>query len=144
VKEVVLEARGLLRGSSGPALETFLRRAPGIHHANANYLSETVVVGFDEDRTSEAEVRHLVEQCGYHCGGEVVPRHVCAPDAEVVEVPRGRRSHALGQAGAPAVHAGHAPPAAERVEPQPVGHEMHAGNESAAPGAVAGEDGAGG
>ncbi len=32
MKEVVLETRGLLRGSSGPALETFLRRAPGVHH----------------------------------------------------------------------------------------------------------------
>ena len=140
MREVVLEAGGLLRGSSGPALETFLGRVPGIHHANANYLSDTVVVGFDEDRIGEPDVRGLIEQCGYHCGGQVVPRHVCAPDAEVVEAPRGGRSHAPDPAGAaPAVHAGHPPPAAARVEPQPAAQEMHAGHEPAAPGAVAGE-----
>lgn len=78
-----------MRASSGPALETFLRRAPGVHHANANYLSGTVVVGFDDDRISEAEIRGC-----YHCGGEVLPRHVSAPDAETVAVLHGGRSYA--------------------------------------------------
>jgi Cu2+-exporting ATPase len=140
VKEVVLEARGLLGGSSGPALETFLRRAAGIHHANANYLSGTVVVGFDDERISEAEIRGMIEQCGYHCGGEVVPRHVCAPDAEIVAAPHGGKAHAAGpEAGAPAPHAGHTPPASTAVEFEPVAHDMHAGHEEAATGAAAGE-----
>jgi Cu2+-exporting ATPase len=45
MKELVLEAGGLLRGSSAPALETFLRRHAGIHHAEANYMSDTVLWG---------------------------------------------------------------------------------------------------
>lgn len=32
-REVVLEAGGLLRGSSAPALDTFLKRQPGMHRA---------------------------------------------------------------------------------------------------------------
>lgn len=78
MKEVVLEAGGLLRGSSAPALETFLRRHEGIHHAGANYMSDTVTVGFDEMAISEEEIRGLIEECGYHCRGEVMPKHVCS------------------------------------------------------------------
>jgi hypothetical protein len=76
---VVLEAGGLVRGSSGPALETFLRRESGIHHAEANYLSDTVTVGYDEAVIAESKIRSLIEQCGYHCRGEVVPRPVVIP-----------------------------------------------------------------
>ena len=126
MKEVVLEAGGLLRGSSGPALETFLRRASWIHHAHASYLSQTVVVGFDETQISEAEVRRLVEQCGYHCRGEVMPRHVCAPDMEIVGAPRGAVAAMPG--GEPhAAHGGHAP-AAQEGRPAPA-HDMHAEHE---------------
>lgn len=53
VKEKVFEAGGLLRGSSGPALETFLRRQPGVHRAEASYMSETVTVAYDEDVVTE-------------------------------------------------------------------------------------------
>lgn len=62
MKEVVLEASGLLQGGSAPALETFLRRHPGIHHAEANYLSDTVIVGYDETGISEAQIRRLLVQ----------------------------------------------------------------------------------
>ena len=79
MREAVLEAGGLLRGSSGPALQTVLERHAGVHHAEANYLNETVTVGFDERVVTEADIRDLIEECGYHCSGEVVPRHLCAP-----------------------------------------------------------------
>src|SRR3990172_4774557 len=80
LREVVLEASGLLGASSAPALEAFLRRHSGIHHAAANYLNQTVTVGYDESLISEAEIRRLIEECGYHCRGEALPRHVCAPE----------------------------------------------------------------
>jgi P-type Cu2+ transporter len=77
---VVLEASGLLRGSSAPALEAFLRRQPGIQQVEANAASQTVTVGYDETRMTEAELRRLIEECGYHCAGRIMPRHVCAPE----------------------------------------------------------------
>ena len=76
MKEEVFETRGLIHGSSGPALETFLRRQPGIHHAEASYMSETVTVGYNESVISEQAIRVLIERCGYHCRGEVVPSHL--------------------------------------------------------------------
>jgi P-type Cu2+ transporter len=100
---VVLEASGLLRGSSAPALEAFLRRQPGIHDVEANTTSQTVTVGYDETRVTEAELRRLIEECGYHCAGRIMPRHVCAPEPGVAGV---HRPPPL--AGG---HAGHAMPA---------------------------------
>jgi Cu2+-exporting ATPase len=91
MKTVVLEAGGLVRASTAPALEAFLRRHPAIDHVEASYLSETVTVGYDESRISEAEIRGLIEKCGFHCQGQVMPRHVCA--------------------AAPGVAAAHRPPA---------------------------------
>lgn len=80
MKQVVLEAGGLLRGSSGPALQSFLLRHRGIRHAEASYMSETVTVEYDEAEISEAEVGRLIEQFGCHCEGEVVPRNVVGPE----------------------------------------------------------------
>ncbi|HEX9596706.1 MAG TPA: cation transporter, partial [Anaerolineales bacterium] len=106
MKEVVLEAGGLVRGSSAPALETFLRRHPGVHHAEASYMSDTVTVGYDETVISEAEIRGLIEECGYHCRGEVLPRHICAPE--------------------PGTDVEHRPPALAGEHAGHAGHEMHA------------------
>jgi Cu2+-exporting ATPase len=112
VKEVVLEAGGLLRGSSAPALEPVQRRQPGIHHVEANAVSQTETVGYDETATSEAEIRRLIEECGYHCRGEVRPRHLCAPELEVA-VPSQPLASTTG-------HAGHAPAqGVQAPSPQP-------------------------
>jgi Cu2+-exporting ATPase len=100
MKEVVLEAGGLLRGSSGPALQTFLRRQRGVHHVEASYMSETVTVGYDGSQVSEVTLRGLIEECGYHCSGEVLPRHLCEPEPG---------PDAAGQSKAGA-HAGHVMP----------------------------------
>ena len=113
MKEIVLEAGGLVRGSSGPALETFLHRHPGIHHAEASYMSDTVTVGYDETEVSEAEIRRLIEECGYHCRGEVLPKHICAPEP--------------GQAAV------HRPPALTGEYAEHAGHEMHAMPKAAPP-----------
>jgi len=78
-REVVLEAGGLLRGSSAPALDTFLRRHAGIHRAESNSLNGTVTVAYDESMISQAQIEQLIEECGLHCRGEAVPAHLCAP-----------------------------------------------------------------
>ena len=79
VREVVLEAGGLLGGSSAPALDTFLRRQPGMHRAESNFLNGTVTVAYDESMISQATIERLIKECGLHCRGEAVPKHVGAP-----------------------------------------------------------------
>ncbi len=142
MRDLVLEAGGLLRGSSAPALETFLRRHPGVHHADANYLSQTVTVGYDEAMISEAELRWLIETCGYHCRGEMLPKHVCAPESgtAVAHRPPVRGEHVghvmpPARPGAPPEHAGHPMPAPEVAAPamEHAGHAMAVPAEGGAP-----------
>lgn len=112
MKEFVLEAGGMLSGSSAPALQTFLSRQPGIHHVEANTMSGTVTVGYDENTIIEARIRQLIEECGYHCRGEVVPRHLMGTESAE------KANHAAHPAHD--VHAGHATAAQKPAEH--VGH----------------------
>ncbi|HKP75387.1 MAG TPA: copper-translocating P-type ATPase [Longimicrobiaceae bacterium] len=126
MKEIVLEAAGMLRGSTGPALQVFLLRHPGVHRADASAVSGTVTVCFDEMAVSEAELAGLVEECGLHCSGEVLPAHLCAPAAAPAgsgiraEPGRAAGSHTAG-AGAAAAHAGHG---GTKLETSQMAHEM--------------------
>ncbi|NOT10037.1 MAG: copper-translocating P-type ATPase [Gemmatimonadales bacterium] len=127
MREVVLEACGLVHGSSGPALGGFLRRQPGIHHAETNALSGSVTVGFDEALIGQAEIEKLIQECGLHCGGEVVPRHLCSPapvPAAARPAPGPGEDHTAH--GAPAdTHARHAQGApAAAGEMAQMAHEM--------------------
>ncbi|HLF76675.1 MAG TPA: heavy metal translocating P-type ATPase [Dehalococcoidia bacterium] len=93
MREEVFETKGLIFGSSGPALETFLRRQPGIHHAEASCMTESVTVGYDESQIPEDEIRALIERCGYHCRGEVVPSHLTKVAATKDDSAGGRKAH---------------------------------------------------
>ena len=127
MKELVLEAGGLLRGSSAPALQTFLRRHAGIHHAEASTMSDTVTVGYDESVISETEIRHLIEECGLHCRGEVLPRHICAEETGAVDEHAGHTTHGehMGHV-MHGEHAGHAVPAGHAMPTDHKGHIMPA------------------
>ena len=115
MKQVVFEAGGLVRGSSAPALQAFISRQPGIHHVEANAMSDSVTVGYDENTITEVRIRQLIEECGYHCRGEVVPRHIMGTEAteqtdHAAHLPLDEHAgHARG-AQKPAEHAGHAAP----------------------------------
>ena len=111
-REVVLEAGGLLRGSSAPALQTVLRRLPGVERVEANYLSDSVTVAFDESLVSQELIERTIRECGYHCRGERVPAHLCAPAAEP------------GTTTANADHSTHVSSAAPQSEMAHMAHEM--------------------
>ena len=78
-KEVVFEAGGMLQGSSAPALQTALRRLRGVQRVDANAVSGSVTVAFDDTVTSRDIIERTIRECGLHCRGEAVPTHVCAP-----------------------------------------------------------------
>jgi len=63
-------------------VEKKLRALPGVAQVAANFASASATVTYDESRTSVAALRQAVRDCGFHCRGEVLPRHVCAPDAD--------------------------------------------------------------
>ena len=53
----VFEAGGLLRGSSAAGLERFLRRQAGVGDAEANPVSQTVTVRYDQAVLTPDDVR---------------------------------------------------------------------------------------
>jgi Cu2+-exporting ATPase len=126
VTEGVFEAGGLLHASTAPALEAFLGRQVGVTKVEANPVSQTVTVAYDESALTTNDVRALIERFGCSCGGEVVPCHLCRDEQPAVigsAVPHGaarapgaeRTGHAMVTLAPPAMpavsgaeHAGHA------------------------------------
>lgn len=68
-------------------LEEFLRQHTGIHHAAANYVNDTVVVGYDKSLITIEEIRCLIEDCGLHCKDEPIPQHLCPPEINATDDP---------------------------------------------------------
>jgi copper chaperone CopZ len=58
----------------------------GVHWASSravasNPVAQTATVTYDPARTSVALLADWVRECGYHCAGQSVPRHVCGDAA---------------------------------------------------------------
>jgi len=92
------------------AVEKRLGAIPGVAGVSMNAGSSTATVTYDEAKTSVDAIIRQVEACGFHCGGESVPRHVCATDSTVIppahpKAPSARHldhsRHATGVAAAP-------------------------------------------
>jgi P-type Cu2+ transporter len=78
----VLEVSGVQWASEKSLVETVLGRRPGVLSVEANPVGQTATVTYDPDRTSVADLAAWIRDCGYHCQGASVPRHVCDPLAE--------------------------------------------------------------
>jgi Cu2+-exporting ATPase len=100
----VLDVSGVQWASEKAVAETVLSRRPGVLAVDANPVAQTATVNYDPDRTSVAELAGWVRDCGYHCAGQSVPRHVCDPLVE------------------PHRHDGHPPAAPVEAAPEHVGH----------------------
>ena len=79
---VVLETAGLQWATEKNIVESALGRLPGVHSVDVNPVAQSATVTFDPAFSSVAALRESVEDCGYHCAGQSVPRHVCFPMAE--------------------------------------------------------------
>ncbi|UZW55696.1 heavy metal translocating P-type ATPase [Sphingobium sp. JS3065] len=129
MQTITLETLGLFQALDHLAVEKQLLKLQGVSSAVANPASEGVTVVFDEKVTSAADLREEINNCGFHCGGRLVPRHVCVRDATVD--PDGQISR-NGSSSAHHSHEAHvesAPKAAAgtaRLEPvhDAVAHEM--------------------
>jgi P-type Cu2+ transporter len=141
---VVLDVHPLLRGSEKAVVEAKLGRRPGVERVEANPVAQTATVTYETAKTSLADLRRWVQECGLHCAGQSVPEHICDPLLEP-DPPNGHGHHhaaavdtqpppappdhdhrdmAAGTAGR---HAGHAAPAegAQRSPHEVVGHGGH-------------------
>jgi len=80
MRTVTVEVAGLLSALSALGVEKQLARLPGVTKAEVNYVAGSATVTYDETVTDLAAIKVKVHECGYHCTGEVLPKHVCVPD----------------------------------------------------------------
>ena len=64
----VLGARGV---------EKQLKRLAGVGHVSVNPVSGSTTVVYDPERTDLAAIQTAIADCGFHCAGVALPRHVC-------------------------------------------------------------------
>jgi Cu2+-exporting ATPase len=69
----------MLRASEKAVVETAIGRRPGVTEVEANPVAQTATVVYDPAVTSVEELRQWIIDCGYHCGGQSVPEHLCDP-----------------------------------------------------------------
>ena len=77
-----------------------LQRLPGVRAVDVNYVAGSATVAFDPARTSLADIEARIRECAYHCGGEVLPAHLCAATPA-----EGAPEHAMGHGAGMDAHA---------------------------------------
>ena len=127
MRTATIEVDGLLSTLSALGVQKQLGRIPGVTKAEVNYVGSSATVTFDETVTDLKAIKAKVHECGYHCAGERLPKHVCVPDdppgeSAAVAVPAPGHAHHAGHAA----HGARSPSAksdTHAAAPE-MGHEM--------------------
>ncbi len=86
-------------------IEKQLRRVAGVGRVSVNPVSGSTTVDFDPDKTSLSALQAAIKECGFHCAGEAVPRHLCDTPAKPADykAPDGKKrdamAHEMGHGG---------------------------------------------
>ena len=84
MKTSVIEVGGLFSALCAQGVEKRLRKLPGVGRVEVSYATGTATVAYDESKIDLQAIKVRIGDCGYHCSGEVLPKHVCGhhnPDA---------------------------------------------------------------
>src|ERR1700686_2120908 len=92
--KVTLEVGDLFSILGAHGIERQLKRVAGVGRVSVNPVSGSTTVVYDPGKTSLSAIQATIEDCGFHCAGEALPRHVCDDHA----MPgRSRRGGAISQ-----------------------------------------------
>jgi P-type Cu2+ transporter len=119
----VLETSGVHWASSKAVAESVLRRRPGVLSVDANPVAQTATVAYDPSITEVRRLRDWIRDCGYHCDGQSVPRHICDPLAEPRSAESPTTSTARDEDTERRSPARHQPPAAGTATPKASPHD---------------------
>ncbi len=121
----ILGARGI---------EKRLMRLVGVDHVSVNPVSGNTSVDYDPARTNPKSIMAAIEECGHHCAGEALPRHLCddrvtTAKRSAMDMPRdtlaGHSEHAVAKtrtAEPPSAKTQHSEPGTARRDA--MAHEM--------------------
>jgi Cu2+-exporting ATPase len=76
---VVLNVEGMFSVFEALGVEKRLRKHRGIRRVEANFLSGTTTVVYEDAEVRLDEIVQMIHDCGYRCPGECLPEHLCAP-----------------------------------------------------------------
>lgn len=82
MKTSVIEVGGMLSVLSAQGVEKQLMKMPGIEKAEVNYVGGSATVSYDENVIDSKAITIHIHECGYHCSGESMPKHLCHADAK--------------------------------------------------------------
>ena len=127
MKTATIEIGGLISTLSARGVEKQLAKLQGVHKAEVNYVAGSATVVYDETAIDLKAIKARVHECGYHCAGEQMPKHVCAPEdppaAAVMPMPHAAHLHAAhGEHKAPEAHGEHAAPGKTDAMAHEMGH----------------------
>jgi Cu2+-exporting ATPase len=88
-----LEVGGLFEELDHLGVEKQLKAENGVRRAEASPASGSVTVDYDEAVTDPERLRAKLASCGFRCGGEITPRHVCKQDATGSGAPVAQGGH---------------------------------------------------
>ncbi|MEQ1613750.1 MAG: heavy metal-associated domain-containing protein [Hyphomicrobiaceae bacterium] len=72
-----LEVGGLFSVLDAHGIERQLQRIAGVGRVSVNPISGSTTVMYDPETTSLRAIQAAIRECGFHCNGEALPRHVC-------------------------------------------------------------------
>ncbi len=79
--KTTLEVGDLFSVLGAHGIERQLQRVAGVGRVSVNPVSGSTTVLFDPEKASPAVIQQAIEDCGFHCGGEALPRHICEKPA---------------------------------------------------------------
>ena len=123
----ILEVGGMLSILDPQGVEKQLKRMPGVYVVTVNITAGTAAIKYDETVTNAEALRAKIIECGFHCRGEVLPNHVCAPSGEAALRKIGHGTHAqhmshAAQTAHASGHTGHAETTAPRLSEPHLAH----------------------
>tara|TARA_R110000824_G_scaffold288508_6_gene476977 strand:- start:95563 stop:97914 length:2352 start_codon:yes stop_codon:yes gene_type:complete len=123
MKTSTIEITGLLSALSARGVEKQLLKMKGLKKAEVNYVAGSATVVYDESVLALVAIEAGVRECGYHCSGEQLPKHVCAPaDAAAAEISSSKVHAAHGKHEPSPHHSEQTPPEKMDAMTHEMGH----------------------
>ncbi len=91
-----LDVGGLFSVLDAHGIERQLQRIAGVGRVSVNPASGSATVVYDPGKTNLAEIQAAIKECGFHCAGEALPKHICQdhriPDRPHLAAPVGKNN----------------------------------------------------
>ena len=78
-ESAVLNVGGMQFASEQTKVAVYLEKQLGVASVEVNPVSQTATITYNSQQIGVDQLQELVAECGYHCSGEALPRHLCAP-----------------------------------------------------------------